>query len=75
MAPFFAGIGPKEMSDVANILDLPNPKHLKQTISCHQPEIYKAIIKMSERETRIPMSEEIRMTIIIEKEKNITKND
>ena len=67
MAPFFAGIGPREMTDVANVLDLPNSKNLDRTLSRHQPEIGAAIIKISEREMRIAMAEEIRYTIIAEK--------
>lgn len=74
MALFFAGIGPKEMSDVANILDLPNCKHLVRTLSQHQPDICKAIIKISEREMRESMSQEIRMTILQEKGENTTKS-
>jgi len=29
MAPFFAGIGPKEIADVANVVNLPNSKYLE----------------------------------------------
>ena len=67
MAPFFAGIGPLEMTDVANVLDLPNSMNLDRTIRRHQPEIGNAIIKISEREMRIAMSEEIRQSIVSEK--------
>ena len=55
------------MTDVANVLDLPNSKNLDRTLSRHQPEIGAAIIKISEREMRIAMAEEIRYTIIAEK--------
>ena len=55
------------MTDVANVLDLPNSKNLDRTLSRHQPEIGAAIIKISEREMRNAMAEEIRYTIIAEK--------
>ena len=67
MAPFFAGIGPSEMTDVANVLDLPNAKNMDRTIRRYQPEIAHAIIKVSEAEMRISLAEEIKCTIISEK--------
>lgn len=50
MAIFFVGIGPLEMIDVANVLDLYNYMNLDQTIHRHQPKIGTAIIKISTRE-------------------------
>lgn len=50
--PFFAGIGIKGLSDVANILVLPNSQHLEQTISRHRSDICTTMIKISEREKR-----------------------
>ena len=39
MTPFAAGIGPNEITDVANVLDLPNANNLDPTITRHQLEI------------------------------------
>ena len=69
IAPFIAGIGPSEMTDVNNILDLPNAKNLDRAIRRHQPEVAQAIIKVSEREMRMAMADEIKTTICEEKSK------
>ena len=67
MAPFVASIRSREMTDVENVLDLPNTKNLDWTIACHQTEIAHTIIKVSEAEMRITMTKEIKCTIITEK--------
>lgn len=67
IAPFFAGIGSLEMTDVANVLDSPNSMSLDHTIRRHQPETGTTIIKISEREMRVAMANKIKSTFVVEK--------
>ena len=67
LLPFIAGVGPKELETILNMFSLPNCKHYKKTITRWQPLVCEKIIKMSEREMRYAMAEEIKATVIADK--------
>ena len=64
LLPFITGTGPTELETILNFFGLPNSKHYKKSIARWQTTVAEEIIKISEREMRYAMAEEIKATTI-----------
>ena len=68
LLPFITGVGPGEMETILSMFGLPNSQHYVRTINRWQPVMCKKIIEVSDREMQYTMEEEIKATIIAEKD-------
>ena len=66
--PFITGVGPGEMETILSMFGLPNSQYYERTTLRWQSVVCKNIIKVSNREMQYAMTEEIKATIIVEKD-------
>ena len=66
---FITGVEPGEMETIFSMFSLPNSQHYRNSIFRWQSLVCTMIIKISDREMQYAMAEEIKATIIVEKDK------
>ena len=64
----FTGVEPREMEAILSMFSLPNSQYYRKTIHRWQPLVCSKIIKISDKEMQYAMAEEIKVTIIAEKD-------
>ena len=68
LIPFITGVGPGEMETILSMFGRPNSKCYRSTIFRWQSVVCEKIVEVSDREMHYAMEEEIKATIIAEKD-------
>ena len=69
LLPFITGVGPGEMETILSMFGLPNSQNYERTIARQQPLVCTNIIQVSDRKMQYTMEQQIKATIIAEKDK------